>query len=258
MNVPLRALSWATRFFWIIILAFAVTCAYSATLIRVNFGELTITSTKEDFTVTLPIILDNKGYYNIADLNITTLIADYENRQISKTTTYIAQILPQNNANIFHNVNLNLNEIMTRTDYLFCDSNFTIYGSINLNYANLIPFGFETNTTIPWGAPLFNFTTGMPEYSVYNTTHLIVNMPINFQNHSPYFGVTGTIQIEIFNDRDQLIGNSTVSIDAPSNADYYDEVGMLVNAWMFTEKGQIRVYVETEMFDYGPMVINYG
>ncbi|MDH5448139.1 MAG: hypothetical protein OEY24_05735 [Candidatus Bathyarchaeota archaeon] len=258
MNVPIRALSWATRFFWIMVLAFAVTCAYSVTLVRVNFGEPILTSTEEDFTVTLPIIFDNKGYYNIADFNVTTLIVDYENRQISKAAAYIAQIPPQNNAIIFHNVSFNVNEIMTRVDYLFDDSNFTLYGSIYLNYANLIPFGFEANATIPWGAPLFNFTTDMPEYSAYNTTHLGVNVPISFQNHSPYFTVTGTIRIEIFNDRNQLMGEDTASIDVPSNADYDNEIGMLVNAGMLTERGQIRVYVETEMFDYGPMVINYG
>jgi hypothetical protein len=258
MNVPLRALSWVTRFFWIIVLAFAVTCAYSATLIRVNFGQPVMTSTGEDFTITLPIIFDNRGYYNIADFNVTTYIADYENRGISKATTCIVQIRPQNNANIFHGVSFSQNEIMTRADYLFNDSNFTLYGSIHLNYANLIPFGFETNKTIPWGAPLFNFTIGMPEYSTYDTAHLRINVPINFQNHSPYFSVTGTIHVEIFNSRGQLIGEGTPSIDVPSNADYDDEIGMLVNTGMFTGRGQIRVNIRTEMFDYGPMVINYG
>ena len=258
MNVSLRALSWVTRFFWIIALAFAVTCVYSATLIRVNFGEPIMTSTEEDFTVTLPILFDNNGYYNIADFNVTTLIADYENRQISKATTYIAQIPPKNSATVFHNVSFNLDEIIIQEDYLFNDSNFTLYGSINLNYANLIPFGFEANKTIPWGAPLFNFTSGTPEYSTYNATHLRVNVPIGFQNHSPYFSVTGTIRIEILNDRHQLIGEGTTSLDVPSNAIYDGAIETLVNAAMVTERGQIRVYIETEMFNYGPMVVNYG
>jgi len=258
MNVPLRALSWAVRFFWIITLAFAVTCVYSVTLIRVDFGEPIMNSTEENCTITLPIIFDNNGYYNIAELNITTLITDYENRRISETTTYIAQVPPQNSATIFHNISFNLNEIMIQEHYLFNDSNFTLSGLIQLNYANLIPFGFEANTTIPWGAPLFNFTTGDPEYSTHNSTYLSVNAPINFENHSPYFNVSGAIRIEILNDRHQLLGESVVSVDIPSNAVYYGEIETLVNAAMATERGQIRVYVETEMFSYGPMVINYG
>jgi len=258
MNVPLRALSWAVRFFWIIALAFAVTCVYSVTLIRVDFGEPIMNSTEENCTITLPIIFDNNGYYNIAGLNITTLITDYENKRISEATTYIEQVPPQNSATIFHNISFNLNEIMIQEHYLFNDSNFTLSGSIQLNYANLIPFGFEANTTIPWGAPLFNFTAGEPEYNTYNSTYLRVNVPINFENHSPYFNVSGGIRIEILNDRHQLLGEGAVSVDVPSNAMYYGEIETLVNAAMATERGQIRIYVETEMFRYGPMVINHG
>ncbi len=258
MNVPLRALSWATRFFWIIALAFAVTCVYSATLIQIDFGEPIITFTEENFTATLPIIFDNKGYYNIADINITTLITDHENKQISKASTYIAQIPPQNNATLFHNVSFIPKELISQGDYLFNDSNFTLYGSIHLNYANLIPFGFEANKTIPWGAPLFNFTIGIPEYSTYNTTHLRLNVPISFRNNSPYFSVTGTTQIEIFNDRDQQFGWGMTSVDVSSDAIFDGNVEMLIDMAMVTPRGQILVYVETGMFNYGPMVINYG
>ncbi|MFQ6068069.1 MAG: hypothetical protein ACE5KD_00845 [Candidatus Bathyarchaeia archaeon] len=258
MNVPLRALSWARRFFWIIALAFAVICVYSATLIRVNFGEPVVAFTGEDFTVTLPIVFDNKGYYDIADLNVTTLVAEYKKEQISKASTYLPQIPSQSNVTIFHNVNLHLKEIITQADYLFNDSNFTLHGSIYLNYANLIPFGFEANRTIPWGAPLFNFTVGAPEYNAYNTTHLKANILINFQNHSPYFSVTGTIRVEILNDRYQIFGTGQSLVDASPNALYESEVEMLVNTVMVTERGQFHVYIETEMFNYGPMVINYG
>jgi len=214
--------------------------------------------TEEEFVVMLPIIFDNNGYYSIADLNITTLIADFENRYISKDSTFMAQIPPQNNITLFHNVSLDINEIVTRAEYLFNDSNFTLYGSVSLNYANIIPFGFEANTTIPWGAPLFNFTAGLPENSSYNGTHLTVHVPISFQNHSPYFSVTGTIRTEIFNDRHHLLGIGTVFADAPSNTNYDGEVETIVNAAMMTERGQICIYVETEMFNYGPVVISYG
>jgi len=258
MNVPLRALNWAIRFFWIIALAFGVTCVYSATLIRVNFGEPVMSPTENSFTVMLPVIFDNRGYYNIGDLNITTVISDNEDNQISNATSYIAQIRPQNNVTIFHNVSLNLDEIVTRAEYLFNDSNFTLYGVVHLNYADVIPFRFEANTTMPWGAPLFNFTVGMPEYSAYDVLRLRVNVPISFENHSPYFSVTGTIRIEIFNDRHQQLGSGEVSVDVPPYAFYDGEITTVVDSELVTERGQIFVYVETAMFDYGPVVINYG
>ncbi|UCH32184.1 MAG: hypothetical protein JSV05_02000 [Candidatus Bathyarchaeota archaeon] len=257
MNVPLRALSWALYFFWIITLAFAATCVYSAMLMNVSFGE-PIISWADEVDVMLPISFDNGGYYNIADLNVTTLITDYLNSPIEETTTFVAQILPQNNATVFHFVSFNISEITDRSDYLFNDSNFTLHGSVYMNYADLVPFGFERNLSIPWGAPLFNFTVGMFQSSIYNLTHLRINLPISFQNHSPYFNVTGTIDIEIFNDQLQPMGAGWGSIDTPSNSNYTGAFAVLVNSTMMTERIQIHIHFDTELFDYGPMVIEFG
>ena len=257
MNVPLRALSWALYFFWMITLAFAATCIYSATLINVGFGE-PIISYAEEVDVVLPILFDNKGYYNIADLNVTTLITDYLNNPIKETTTFVAQIPTQNNATVFHSVRFNISEIIDRSDYLFNDSSFTLCGSVYMNYANLVPFGFERNLSIPWGAPLFNFTVDMFESSIYNMTHLRISLPISFQNHSLYLNVTGRIDIEIFNAQQQALGAGSGLVDAPSNSNYTGEIEVLVNSAMMTGRIQVHVYFVTEIFSYGPMVIDFG
>jgi len=217
-----------------------------------------MTSTGEDVAVTLPIIIDNRGYYAISDLNITTFITSLENSQASKSSTYVSQIPPQGNTTILHNVNLDLNEILARADYLFNDSDLTLFGSVRLNYATLIPFELDTNITLPWGAPLFNFTPGAPEYQAYNATHLRANVPISFQNHSPYISVTGTIRIDIFNDRNQLLGTGIVMVDVPSDAAYSGEIQTMINAAGATGRGEFHVYFETASFNYGPVVINYG
>ena len=96
MNVPLRALSWAVRFFWIIAIAFAVACVYSATLVNVDFGEPRSTHSGTDITLTVPIELDNDGYFNIADLNVTTVIEDSTGNQVSKGLTFfeLARTIP--------------------------------------------------------------------------------------------------------------------------------------------------------------------
>ena len=258
MNVPLRALSWAVRFFWIIALAIAVTCVYSATLIRINFQDPIMNLTGGEIEVTLPIEFNNNGYYSIANFNVTTLLLDHENRQLSKGSAYIAQIPPQDNQTILHTVDFDFNEIVTRTDYLFNDSDFTLQGTIHLDYANLIPFAVKANKTMPWGAPLFNLTVGTPLSSVFNFTHVRFILPLSFQNHSPYFDVAGTIRAEIYNNISQLIGNGSTLVDVPTHSNYDGTIQILVNVGMMTGNGQIHLYVETGMFDYGPVVINYG
>lgn len=258
MDVPLRALTWSIRFFWIITFAVAVTCVYSATLIRVNMGDPSMAYVEGVFNVTVPITFDNNGYYSIADLNITAAITDHENWPISKNTVFLARIPPQNNVTISHNISFNVQEIMTRAEYAFYDSEFVLYGSFSLNYASLVPFEFETNRTLPWGAPLFNFTSGVPEYQAYNGTHIRTNVPLSFQNHSPYFSLTGVIRVEILNNRQQLLGSGTTFMDVPSNANYEGEVEAVVSPAMVTSNGQIRIFIESEMFNYGPVVRNYG
>jgi hypothetical protein len=258
MNVPLRALSWAIRFFWLITLAFAVTCVYSATLIKVEFGEPTPILDEANFRVTLPITLDNRGYYSIADLNLTTIIVDNENSSVSEASSLVPEIPRQSLITMLHNVSLDLNSILARADYLFNDSDLILHGSISLSYANLIPFGLETSTPIPWGAPLFDLAVGAPEYSSYDAVSLRARLPISFQNHSPYLSVTGTIRVEIFDSGNQLLGEDAVFVDVPSNTVYNGQFETLVNAATVTRGGEIHVYFETEMFDYGPVVISYG
>lgn len=258
MNVALRALNWAIRFFWLITLAFAVTCVYSATRISVELGEPTPFLDETGFRATLPIMLNNRGYYSISDLNIITTIKDTENTSFSETTTHVTEIPPQDEMTIIHNISFALNAILARPEYLFNDSELTLHGSIRLNYASLIPFGFEADTAMPWGAPLFNFAAGTPEYDPYDASNQRVRVPISFQNHSPYIGVTGTIHVEVFNSRNQLLGEDTISVDLPSDSAYSGGVETLVNAALVTQRGEVHVYFETEMFDYGPLVVSYG
>ncbi len=258
MDVPVRALSWAVRFFWIITLAFAITCVYSATLIRAEFGEPIAGTSEEEFTIALPIMFYNNGYYSISDFNVTTIIADSENSPFSQSSSYMTQIPAQNNATIFHNVSFNLNELTTRESYLFNDSSLVLFGAIRLTYAGLIPFMVEMNKSVPWGAPLANFAIGTPEYSAYNVTSLRVVIPISFENHSPYFSVIGNIRIEILNERHELFGESAVFVDVPSNTNYDGEIEMFVNPADMSARGQLQVYFETEIFNYGPLVMNFG
>lgn len=257
MNVSLRGLSWATRFFWIIALAFAVTCAYSATLIRGDFGEPIVDYADEGLAIGLPARLDNWGYYTIADLTIQTAIADGEGTQILEETSYIGEIPPQESATVFHNVTLSLSTIAAASDYLFNDSSLTLHGELRLNYADLIPFAITTNRTIPWGAPLFNFTVGAPRFSPHNTTHLRTIVPVSFQNHSPYFPVIGTIRIEIFDNQEQQVGSGSALVDVPSNTSYDGQISMSAGR-SITSEGSLRVYIDTAAFSFGPMVINYG
>ena len=258
MNVALRALGWAIRFFWIITLCFAVTCVYSASLISVELEDPVPLLDASGFGATLPITLANNGYYSIADLNIATTIKDAQNRSLSQTVSHVATIQPQDRITILHNLSFDPSTILAQPDHLFNDSELTLQGTIRLSYAGLVPFGFETNTSLPWGAPLSDFVVGTPEYAAYDVTNQRMTAPISFQNHSPYINVTGTIHVEVFNSRNQLIGEDTIPVNVPSNTPYNGEAELIIRSAQVTQSGEIHIYIETDTFHYGPLVANYG
>ncbi|UCG36714.1 MAG: hypothetical protein JSV64_00060 [Candidatus Bathyarchaeota archaeon] len=258
MNVPLRALSWAVRFFWIIAIAFAVTCVYSATLVNVDFGEPRSSHSGDDITLTVPIEFENDGYFNIADLNVTTVIEDSTGNQVSKGSSHWPQISHQRNVTILHNMSFCFDDLLTQEEYLFDDSDLALRSSISFNYADLIPFGFETNTSLPWGAPLSDFTVNTPRYDSHNVTHLRMTVPISFHNRSPYIDVTGEMRVEVFSNRYERLGRTVLSLDTPSNGFYLGEFEALVDRTLLTSGGVINVYLETESFTYGPKVIRFG
>jgi len=258
MKVSLKALGWAIRFFWIIALAFAVTCVYSVTLIQASFGEPNITLTQRELNIELPITFNNGGYYALTDFNLTSLIVDDQKSQIGRATSFIAKIGPQENMTFYQNMGFNLTEVLKHTRHLFNDSSLTLNGIGHLVYASMIPFSFEANITIPWGAPLHNFTIHELSFSLYNTTHVRLVVPISFQNHSPYFGVLGNIHVEIVNDREQLMGTDALSLNVQSTTNYVGQIELFINTVHVTTTGEIRASFETNSFNYGPLVIPYG
>lgn len=258
MKVPIKALGWATRFFWAIALAFAVTCAYSASLIRVNIGEPATSLTEESLTISLPVNFDNKGFYTITDFNFTTLIMDVREYCISKATTVQAEIPSKNQMTILHNISLNIFETLNNTNYLLNDSELTLWSSIRVTYANVIPFAFASNTSIPWGAPLSNLTIGAPQYEIYNTTHLKLTVPVYFENHSPYFGINGSLRIELLDNMDQRLEEIRLPLNVATNQQYDELIETVMRMEAVYRVRQLKFWFETSSFNYGPVVKSYG
>ncbi len=258
MKVSMRALNWALRFFWIISIAFGITCAYSATLIRVNFSQPFVQASELSVTICLPIVLHNRGYYKLVDLRAATTVFDCQENQISIGTSQISEILPEEYLAFSHNLSISLSAVLARSEYLFNDSSFTIRGSLQSSLASLVPVRFETKITSPWGAPLYGFDVGLPAFVFRNLTHSMMTIPLSFENHSTYFNVTGRMRILAFDDMYRCVGESVVSMDVASNSVYVGEAQMLVDPNLATQTGQIQVFVETEAFNYGPVVSHYG
>jgi hypothetical protein len=250
MEMAIRALGWAAKLLWVILLVMITTIAYSATQISLAFGELTTTVNEQTVTISLPITVRNAGLYDLTQLNVTTQITDQNRHSLVKDST-LTQIIPRGtNTTTMLTTELNITRILDQdSGLLFNDTTFTVFQYVAFNYANAIPLNAYVNQTMPWGAPLSNLEIGNPTY---NTTTSIATVQVYFENHNQYVPVNGTVCIEIYSSQNILLGAGTASINAQPHTSWSTQVDVLVNNFQtISPQGEIHLLFETSAFNYG-------
>jgi len=253
----------ATTIFWIILVGFIASAAYSMKDLNFGVGEPQFTATSnQDLTLTLPLHIDNRGYYSLKSFNLTTVFSDDEGIEISRASTFMAAIPQGENVTILHNVTLRIDSVAERANqYLFKDVNLTCAVTAGLDFAEIIPTQLATNVTFPWGAPFYNFKLGQPKLEAADLTHLAVTVPLSFENHAA-FDLIGNIRTKLFDGHDTLLGESQTAINTSKYSSYNGNLEFsipLTPAVSSTNlSGHFDVYFSTPMFEYGPKVIPYG
>jgi len=259
MNIPIKIIGIATTVFWIFIILFSVSAAYSVKDLRFDFGEPQTSMTPDKLLLfSLPINIHNRGYYNIGWFNVTSRISDEDGTTIAHASTFTPAIRKGERVTIFHNVTLNVTDFMQRyQNFLVNDTQLTIMESIGMRLAELIPVQGSGNFSMPWGAPLYNFRVDIPEYMPLNLTHVMVTVPISFENHA-FFDVAGQLQIRIFSSNNLLFGSGEATIEAPQHSSYNGAVQLVVNVMSLTPSGHLEVDFQTPYFSYQMEDIEYG
>ena len=261
--MAIRALGWATKILWIILIAIVVTIGYSATQINIAFGETTTTVTEQALTISVPINIRNAGLYDINQLNITTRIVDQTGNPLVTDSTLTRVIPKRTDTTTTHTMILNITKMLaeqnnTRNNLVLNDTDLTAFQYVSFNYANAIPLSVHANYTMQWGAPLSNLVIGNPMYQFYNSTHSRISVQISFDNHNQYVPVTGVTRIEVYNSHNTLKGTGTTSINAQPYSSCSTTVSVLVsNFRTLPASGLIRLFFETSMFDYEPKEVPF-
>jgi hypothetical protein len=252
MKQAIRALAIATLTLWILLIAFAITAVYSVMNLGIDFGETQFFSSDENVVLTLPFFINNRGYYDISELNVTTRLT-YDNGTLpALSETFLPLIASGSDVETAHNISIPLTDIlsMEHAEFLFNDSSFELDAFVALNFAYAIPVQISMNLTIPWGAPFSNLSIGEPSVLPYNTTHSRVAIPLSFENHS-FFDIVGTIRLEVYNDVDELVTSGQTSLDVSSNYGYVGQVEMYLSVGdlsKYTVSGNLRLVFESPMF----------
>ncbi|MDH5378932.1 MAG: hypothetical protein OEX00_11460 [Gammaproteobacteria bacterium] len=252
MKIAIKMLTIATIILWIVILFFSVTAVYSVMNLGINIGEVQMLPSSNGITFSLPFSINNNGYYELADLNLTTRVTDPNGTVLDVTKTFVPSIPQGTNVNATHTIPIDLDSILSM-DYvplLLNDSSFNVEIFAGLNFARAVPVQLSTNATIPWGAPFAHFSIGTISVSPHNSTHVEATIPVSFENHA-IIDITGTLKLEVYNDSNEHIASGMASINAPSQQIYADSLLVYMRQQdisKLTSSGNIHMIFETPVF----------
>jgi hypothetical protein len=259
MNIPIRMIDLATAVCWVLLIILSALAVYSVKAVQFGLGELQTGTTPDGrILFSVPINISNEGYYNIGSFSFTTRILDQNDHQIAEGSTLISTIGRGEKLSVLHNMTFDLNSLqLLDQKYLFNDTQLNGTESVSMKLGGVIPVQASENFTIPWGAPLYNFKLGQPQYSVHNSTHMQVTVFLSFDNHAP-IDISGRAQICMFNGANQLIGLGGTEIKAAQQSHYDNCVELYVETSSVTRTEWMELEFRTPLFSYGPVVIPYG
>ncbi|MDH5780150.1 MAG: hypothetical protein OEZ29_06105 [Candidatus Bathyarchaeota archaeon] len=250
MRQSIRALGWASKIVWIATTVFMVTSLYSPLKLILE-GQIDIGSPQPSFsngtmTVFIPFLVNNTGFYDISDLNVTTSATDCNSTLISTSTTSVENIPRGGNVNETHVISVSIDDIISKnlTYLLSNDAAIVLDVSVGLKIAHVIPLEVSTSVNMSWGAPFYNASVRIADFpEPYNSSHYSINAWSSFENHSP-FDVNGTLRLEIFNEREEFVGVWSDQVSAPSGWEYSEKVTIYVKPFQFSGTGEVHAYFE--------------
>jgi len=260
MKQAIRALGWGIYALWLIVMMFTVTTVYSAFQLGIAFGEPTTTTSGATMTLLLPFSVENKGFYDISDLNITTIVQEINGALVSNSSTFIPLISNGNKVDATHKISITLDK-MTSTSLsrlLFYDTNFDTTLSLALSYARVIPLKISQSIkNFTWGAPLYGLAIGDVTVNDYNITYVKADLRLSFENHS-FFNLNGTVRTEIVNTLNKQVGATTTRLRAEPQDVYSTPLAVYVLKGSGGFK-EVHLYFDfPSAFSYGPKVMPIG
>jgi hypothetical protein len=252
MKIAIRMLTIVAVILWIVVLFFSVTAVYSVTNLGIDLGEVQMLPSSNGISFSLPFCITNNGYYELADLNITTRVTDPDGTVFDVTETFVPSIPRGSNVNASHTISVDLDSIMSmnHVSLLLNDGSFNVEIFAGLNFARAVPAQISTNATIPWGAPFAKFSTGTISVSSSNSTHVTARIPVSFENHA-VLDLTGTLRVEVCDDSDEPIASGVTSINAPSQQRYNADITVYAeqqDVSELTSSENLHIVFETPVF----------
>lgn len=247
MRHTIRVLGWGIIILWVITLLLPITVGFSLLKLvepnAIGFREQDISYSDGIFSLSAPFYINNTGYYDLSDINVTVSIRR-KNKAISAFSTLLPDIPAGNITNSCYTLSLSMEEIVSKNlELLTDDTDLDLNISAFFQVAHIIGIGISTSMKRSWSAPFYNLTVSPVSYDFFSQT---LSLFVSFENHA-YFTMNGTVSLKIYNDRSELVGFTEKYLDILANRPFQDTFELAIDPFRITESGFARLYLEDEM-----------
>jgi hypothetical protein len=229
----------------------------------IEFGGFQSSVVDGSFVLSIPLIVNNTGYYDITEFKIMSTLEDINGTILTSNSMNLGEIMKGTAESAMFNTSLSFSTFLSNMTYLlFNDTELKIDLSIGFRYAKALGFQLDVeDMLIPWGAPLYGLNITEIGSPSFNGTHLVVDVTLELENHS-FFDVNGTFSIEAYNEVEDYIGAGQGVVTVPSYS-RFDEtievVFILDNPLNYTGKGTITFAFTIPTIDYSVRLsMEYG
>jgi hypothetical protein len=191
----------------------------------VGFQEPVYSFSDGQFCVSFPFYIDNRGVYDFSDINITVR-AEAKGKGLVQVSRSIPVVPAHSMWNGSYDLNFSLSDVVNRNRaLLFEDFDVNLNVSIFFRVAYLIGFGIETNMSMPWGAPFYNFSLISVRYDSASESFVVL---LSFKNQAP-FSFDGLLSIMLLNEEGEVLGSDDRFIDVSSGSFLQELFNILVD-----------------------------
>lgn len=249
MRQSIRALGWTVTISTLILFAFLASAVYSIFQIAlmdqgIRMGEMRTEFKDGSLKLSMPIEINNTGYYEINEFRITTTLEDKDGRLIVTNTTTMMRIKRGDSRSEVHSLSLSFDDLLSKTDLLFNDTEINLLVSVGFKYAYALGFQISmTNLSMPWGAPFYGLTLKELNLRGSNGTHLFLELNMDFENHF-FLDVGGPLYLKVYNEDGEQIGKGIGLLYVPSGGRSEEPIPIIValtRPELFTGRGYADV-----------------
>jgi hypothetical protein len=261
MQVPIRVLGIATTVFWALLAVFIVLTAYSIKDLNIDIGEPQIVSiTNDQLILSLPLKVDNKGFFSVEELHFSTVFSDVEGEEFSTADSFLPVVQEGEKITFVHNATLSISKLLEKNDqYLFNDNQLKASVTTGFNFAQLLPVQISTEFEFQWDAPFHNFALSkLPNGQSLAHSPMVL---MRFENHAT-FDVVGSIRVELHDSTGSLMCQMQMPINVTRHSTYFENVQVNIPqkavSVSIEPNSHFEVYFDTGSIEYGPLVIPYA